>query len=69
MRFPTSWSPSEKEVGEAYYDTLSDLKINSKPVINTLTELANGYSKEHPQVIVYVIEERIKEVKSQGQAR
>jgi lipopolysaccharide biosynthesis regulator YciM len=37
-------------------------KLNSKPVINTLTELANGYSKEHPNVIVHLVEERIKEV-------
>lgn len=62
MRFPSSWSPSEKETAEAYFDTLSDLKLNSKPIINTLTELANGYSKEHPHVIVHVIEERIREV-------
>ena len=62
MRFPSSWRSSEREVADAYGDTLLDLKLNSKPVINTLTELANGYSKEHPNVIVYVIEERIKEV-------
>jgi len=62
MKFPSSWTPSEVEVAEAYGDTLSNLKMNSKPIINTLTELANAYSKEHSNVIVYLIEERIKEV-------
>jgi hypothetical protein len=62
MKFPSSWTPSEVEVAEAYGDTLSNLKMNSKPIINTLTELANAYSKEHSNVITYLIEERIKEV-------
>ena len=62
MRFPSSWSPSEKEVAENYFETLSNLKMNSKPIINTLTELANGYSREHPHIIVHVIEERIRDV-------
>jgi len=62
MRYLSSWSTSEVEVADAYGDTLSSLKDNSKPVINTLTELAHEYRKEHPHIIVYLIEERIKEV-------
>jgi len=62
MKFPSTWTSAELEVADAYGDTLSSLRMNSKPIINTLTELANGYSKEHPKVIVHVIEERIKEV-------
>ncbi len=62
MKFPSTWTSAEMEVADAYGDTLSSLRMNSKPIINTLTELANGYSKEHPKIIVYLIEERIKEV-------
>ena len=62
MKFPGSWGNTEMEVADAYSDTLSSLKINSKPIINTLTELANGYSNETAHIIVYLIEERIKKV-------
>jgi hypothetical protein len=62
MKFPSSWGNTEMEVADAYSDTLSSLKINSKPIINTLTELANGYRKDTSHIIVYLVEERIKEV-------
>ena len=67
MKFPGNWGNTEMEVADAYSDTLSSLKINSKPIINTLTELANGYSNETAHIIVYLIEERIKEVSSKVQ--
>lgn len=62
MLFPLSWSPDEKEVAEAYFGTLSELKNNSKPMINTLSELANSRSWDYPDIIVHVIEERIRDV-------
>jgi len=62
MKYLSNWSTPERDAAKAYEDTLSSLKDNSKPVINTLTELANEYGREFPHVIVSCIEERIKEV-------
>ena len=62
MRISAYWSPGEKEVAEAYFDTLSELKHNSKHMINTLSKLADDNSRGYPHIIVHVIEERIRDV-------
>ena len=62
MKIPTSWSLAESHMAVAYLDELKKLTENSKPVINDLTERANRYRQKHPNVIVYLIEERIQKV-------
>ncbi|XP_041358025.1 uncharacterized protein LOC121374946 [Gigantopelta aegis] len=51
------------EVGESYRSSLSDLKFNSKPLINMLTMLAEEEEQNAPQ-IVQAIEQHIKQVKT-----
>ncbi len=62
MKYLPNWTAHERDAAKAYEDTLSSLKDNSKPVINTLTELANEYGRESSHIIASCIEERIKEV-------
>jgi len=45
-----------------YAESLNDLKFNSKPIINSLTQIAQENLK-HYKEIVYVIEERIRQVR------
>ena len=49
------------EIEEEYKSSLSDLTVNSKPLITMLTMLAEEY-KPHASVIVKSIEEHIKNV-------
>ncbi|CAH1802866.1 unnamed protein product, partial [Owenia fusiformis] len=51
-----------EEVKEEYRSSLSDLKFNSKPLINMLTMLAEEYS-QYSDVIVQVIETHIHKAK------
>jgi hypothetical protein len=53
---------TSQEVYHDYWDSLSQLTFNSKPVIVSLTELAYDYRTEHPKTIVKCIEERIRQV-------
>jgi len=50
-----------KDDYEEFRNMLNDLKMNSKPLINTLTILAEK-KIHHAQLIVRAIEERILEV-------
>ncbi len=50
------------EVRDAYAESLSKLTFNSRPVIMNLTELANEYRRDYAQLIVDIIEERIRRV-------
>merc|ERR1711963_66524 len=49
-----------QNIKQEYRDTLEELDFNSRPHIMNLTELAHNYSKICPQVIVKLIEDRIK---------
>lgn len=51
----------EKEIAESYLSSLIDLNVNSKPLINMLTMLAEE-NIEHGQAIVDVVEQRIAKV-------
>ena len=51
-----------QNIKQEYRDTLEELDFNSRPHIMNLTELAHNYSKICPQVIVKLIEDRIKYV-------
>lgn len=51
----------EKEIAEEYLSSLVDLNINSKPLINMLTILAEE-NIEHGQVIVDAVEQHIAKV-------
>ena len=51
-----------QNIKQEYRDTLQELDFNSRPHIMNLTELAHNYSKICPQVIVKLIEDRIKYV-------
>lgn len=55
---------SEREVFELYSEDLQRLTFNSKPVISNLTELANEYRQRFAHVIVRIIEERIRKVRT-----
>ena len=50
-----------KEVAEEYLSSLVDLNVNSKPLINMLTILAEE-NIEHGQVIVDAVEQHISKV-------
>ncbi len=56
-------SATAEEVREAYKESLGMLTLNSRPVIMNLTELANEYKKGHANLIVGLIEHRMKEVR------
>ena len=49
-----------QDISKEYCDALKKLISNSRPQIMNLTELANKYSKICPEVIVELIEDRIK---------
>lgn len=51
----------EKEIAESYLSSLIDLTVNSKPLINMLTMLAED-NIEHGQAIVDAVEQRIAKV-------
>lgn len=51
-----------KEIREEYLSSLADLNVNSKPLINMLTILAEE-NIEHAAVIVQAVEEHIAKVK------
>lgn len=51
-----------KEIGEEYLSSLADLNVNSKPLINMLTILAEEYL-EHASVIVQAVEQHLNKVK------
>lgn len=51
----------EKEIAESYLSSLIDLNVNSKPLINMLTMLAEE-NIEHGQTIVDAVEQRIAKV-------
>lgn len=51
----------EKEVAEEYLSSLVDLNVNSKPLINMLTILAEE-NIEHGQIIVDAVEQHISKV-------
>jgi hypothetical protein len=50
----------EKDIYDTYSEDLERLTFNSKPVINSMTELANEYSSDFAHVIVRCIEDKIK---------
>ena len=50
----------EKDIYDTYSEDLERLTFNSKPIINSMTELANDYSSDHAHVIVRCIEDKIK---------
>ena len=49
-----------QDISKEYEDALKNLIFNSRPQIMNLTELAHKYSKTCPEVIVELIEDRIK---------
>lgn len=51
----------DKEIAESYLSSLIDLNVNSKPLINMLTMLAEE-NIEHGQAIVDAVEQRIAKV-------
>ena len=53
----------EKDIYETYSEDLEGLTFNSKPVINSMTELANEYSNDFAHIIVRCIEDKIKSVR------
>ena len=52
----------EKDIYDTYSEDLETLTFNSKPVINSMTELANEYSSDFAHIIVRCIEDKIKMV-------
>ena len=54
----------EKDIYDTYSEDLEGLTFNSKPIINSMTELANEYSSDFAHVIVRCIEDKIKMVSS-----
>ena len=62
----TNPSAQVKEIRKEYCDTLDSLTFNSKPIIDTLSEIARDYARSIPQIgpptVVKVIEERIMRV-------
>lgn len=52
---------NEKEVADAYLSSLVDLNVNSKPLINMLTILAEE-NIEYGQVIIDAVEQHIAKV-------
>ena len=62
----TNLSAQVKEIRKEYCDTLDSLTFNSKPIIDTLSEIAKDYARSIPQIgpptVVKVIEDRIMRV-------
>ena len=62
----TNPSAQVKEIRKEYCDTLDSLTFNSKPIIDTLSEIAKDYARSIPQIgpptVVKVIEDRIMRV-------
>lgn len=54
----------EKDIYDTYSEDLDGLTWNSKPIINSMTELAIEYSSDFAHVIVRCIEDKIKMVSS-----
>jgi len=54
-------STKSKEVADEYISSLSDLTINSKPLINMLTMLAED-NIEHAPAIVQAVETHLQKV-------
>lgn len=54
----------EKDIYDTYSEDLETLTFNSKPVINSMTELANEYSSDFAHIIVRCIEDKIKMVET-----
>lgn len=54
-------STKAKEIEEEYTSSLSDLTINSKPLINMLTMLADD-NVEHASAIVHAVEKHLQKV-------
>ena len=52
----------EKDIYDTYSEDLERLTFNSKPIINSMTELANDYSSDFAHIIVRCIEDKIKVV-------
>lgn len=51
----------EKEIADSYLSSLVDLNVNSKPLINMLTMVAEE-NIGHGQIIVNAVEQRIAKV-------
>jgi pre-mRNA cleavage complex 2 protein Pcf11 len=51
----------EREIAEEYLSSLMDLNVNSKPLINMLTMLAED-NIEHANVIVRVVDQHLAKV-------
>jgi pre-mRNA cleavage complex 2 protein Pcf11 len=56
-----SVSQKEREIAEEYLSSLMDLNVNSKPLINMLTMLAED-NIEHADVIVRVVDQHLAKV-------
>lgn len=54
-------SREKQEIGDGYSSSLADLTVNSKPLINMLTILAEECI-EHAEVIVVSIEQHLEKV-------
>lgn len=54
-------STKSKEIAEEYISSLSDLTLNSKPLINMLTMLADD-NVEHATAIVEAVENHLQKV-------
>uniref|UniRef100_A0A1B0DJQ6 Uncharacterized protein n=1 Tax=Phlebotomus papatasi TaxID=29031 RepID=A0A1B0DJQ6_PHLPP len=52
-----------KEIGEEYLSSLADLNVNSKPLINMLTIIAEE-NIEHAEVIVKAVEHHLAKLSS-----
>ena len=52
MAGPQQMTAREKDIYDTYSEDLEGLTFNSKPIINSMTELANEYSSDFAHVIV-----------------
>ena len=66
LRKPYSTMASDEEVREEYSASLSRLTTNVRPLIISLTELANEYKRPHARLIASLIEGRIRTVSKGG---
>ena len=51
------------EVHKLVSEALEELTFNSRPIIMKLTQLAEKYKRVNPEVVVQLIEERIRKVR------